>query len=318
MVIGNTPLHLAIKTKAPLSVIEMIHSELGMEPFCIADKSKVYPLQMAMSIKNIDPDIVSFICHAAPIMMKKQMTNGMMPVCMAAEQDMPRDIVKELLLVDSPIKFVPPLPKLRDVVLRIHSHSWWHLAITDGKYAPVFDDILSNVATIHEIVSLCQEPDLNGYSSVLEKAHKDVRAVMLKNLIFCEKYRIAPEYKATVVKGLLLLCAIEIEGTEIENRNVRSAGYVPVPNLQQSREVLLHCCVKGSQEYKELVEEIQAREKFTFSELHSQCLYDVRTVDAKKIGCTGDMLCLAFERPVLTLQEVSPLIKTQLDFRQIT
>jgi hypothetical protein len=304
---GNTPLHVAIKTKAPLEVIVAIYTELGSGPFSVSDKTRLYPLQMAMSIKDVNPEVVDFICTAAPQVMKKQMTNGMMPVFMAAEQNMPSKVVKKLLLADSPIKFMPLMAQLHDVVLRTHSQSWWNLMINDGRYAPVIDDILSNVATIHEVVSLCQEPDSNGHFSVFERAHADIKDVMLKNLIFCDRYRVAPEYKATVVKGLLLLCAVEtMEDEGFVERNPRSAGYVPTSNIPIiNREVLLHCCVKGSYEYNELVAEIRARDEFNFSDLHSQSLFRVQTVDAKKIGCTGDMLCLAFERPLLTLQEVS-------------
>lgn len=279
----------------------MIHSQLGSEPFMVADRTQIYPLQMAMSINGVDPDVVQFICKTSPKIMKKEMTNGMMPVCMAAEQGMPPSIIKELLLADSPVKFMPLLPQLRDVVLRVHSQSWWRLAIS-GKYASVIDDVLSNMASIHEIVSLCQEPDLNGYSSLFEMAHIDVKNILRKNLIFCDRYKVAPEYKATVVKGLLMLCAIEIpENAYNANHNNNKTYHQAEPN----REVLLHCSVTGSVEHEELVEEMQARDKFEFSPLHSQKLYQVHTVSAKRIGCTGEMLCLAFERPVLTLQEVS-------------
>ena len=289
-----------------MEVIKVIYSELGSEPFCQADKNKVYPLQMAMSMKNIDPEIVKFICTSAPRIMKKQMTNGMMPVRMAAEQGLPQGIVKELLLADSPIKFMPLTPQLREAVLRIHSHSWWHIIRSEGRYAPVVDQILSEMASIHEIVSLCQEPDLNGYSSMFERAHRDVKDVLNKNLIFCDRYKIAPEYKATIIGGLLLLCAIDTHGGQTVQRNKRGVGYVPTASsLQQHREVLLHCCVKGSKEYNEIVDEINAREKFNFSHLHSQELFKVHSLSADKIGCSGDMLCLAFERPLLTLQEVS-------------
>lgn len=302
---GNTPLHVAIKTKAPLAVIKVLHAELGSEPFCQADSSKVFPLQMALSMKNVDPDVVKFICNAAPRIMKKQMTNGMMPVRMAAEQGLPREIIKELLLADSPIKFMPAMPTLKEVTLRIHSHSWWHIAISEGKYAPVIDEILSEMASIHEIVSLCQEPDLNGYSSMFERAHSSIRTVLNKNLVFCDRYKVEPEYKATITGELLLLCATETLVEETQPRKGKE-GHVPTPSpQQQQREVLLHCCVKGSKEYNDLVHEINAREKFNFSHLHSQRLFKVHTDSARKIGCSGDMLCLSFERPLLTLQEVS-------------
>lgn len=286
----------------------MIHSEIGAEPFSVADSRKVYPLQMAMSLVNIDPEVVFFICTAAPDIMKKPMTNGMMPVCMAAEQNMPERVVKTLLLADPPVKFMPLLPNLRDVVLRTHSQSWWHLAISksNSKYASVINEILSEMASIHEIVSLCQEPDINGYSSLLERANYNIRTVLMSNLIFCKRYKVSPEYKATVVKGLLLLCAIDTrEGDGFENRNFISAGHIPNSSPSQYREVLLHCCVQGSDEYTELVKEMSAREKFNFSPLHSQQLYNVHNFSAQKIGCSGDMLCVAFERPILTLQEVS-------------
>jgi hypothetical protein len=291
---GNTPLHVAIKTKAPLSVIKAIHSELGSEPFIIADRNRVFPLQMSLSIKKSDPETVRFICSAAPKIMKQQMTNGMMPVRMGAEQNMPNDIIKQLLLADSPVNFMPLQPQLRDAVLRIHSHSWWHLAINNAKYASVIDEILSEKASIHDIVSLCQEPDVNGYSSLLESADYDVGTILMKNLTFCDKYKVAPEYKVSLVKGVLLLCALEIP----------EAGGWNTHTISENREVLLHCCIKGSIQYNELIDEVKARDEFEFSPLYSQKLHNVHNVNAKKVGCTGEMVCLAFERPLLTLQEV--------------
>ena len=59
---------------------------------------------------------------------------------------------------------------------------------------------------------------------------------------------------------------------------------------------------------------INAREKFNFSHLHSQRLFKVHTASARKIGCSGDMLCLSFERPLLTLQEVSKTSHEKEDF----
>mmetsp|Transcript_10687 Transcript_10687/g.13516 ORF Transcript_10687/g.13516 Transcript_10687/m.13516 type:complete len:1019 (+) Transcript_10687:228-3284(+) len=302
---GNSPLHVAIKTKAPKEVISVIYAELGSEPFSTPDNKRVYPLQMAMSIKHVDPEVVSLVCTAAPKVMKKPMTNGMMPVCMASERDMPDKIVKLLLLADSPIKFMPNMHQIRDVALRIHSHSWWHLATTDGKYAPVIDDILSNLASIHEIISLCQEPDSNGYSSVFDRAHRDVKEVMRKNLVFAERYRVAPEYKTTIDKGVILLCAVDYgNDTAWEDMYSSRSKHGPQSDEQTQREVLLHCCLTGSEEYRELVEEINARQRFNFSYLHSQRLFNIHTLNALKIGCTGEMLCLAFERPLLTLQEI--------------
>lgn len=291
-------MHVAIKTKAPLEVIKVIHAEMGSEPFTISDKNRVFPLQMAMSINNVDMEVIRFICAVAPQMMKKEMTNGMMPVCMAAEQNISSSIVKELLLADSPVKFMPLQPKLRDVVLRVHSQSWWQLAITTGKYSSVIDEILSNMASIHDIVSLCQEPDSNGYSTLYEMATLEVKNVLRKNLVFCDRYIVPPEYKATIAKGLLLLCAIDMPS--------KNESKILMPQLEEAQEeVLLHCAVESSSEYDDLVHEIKARNTFEFSPLHSQKLIRVHTVSAKSIGCTGQMLCLAFERPLLTLQEVS-------------
>ena len=70
------------------------------------------------------------------------------------------------------------------------------------------------------------------------------------------------------------------------------------------REVALHCCVKDSDACHDLMDEMEARRKTHFDRDMCQRLFNVHTFDAKKIGCVGEMLCVSFERPLLTLQDV--------------
>ena len=69
------------------------------------------------------------------------------------------------------------------------------------------------------------------------------------------------------------------------------------------REVLLYCCSEESSE--NLLKEINVRKQFNFSPVWCQRLYNKHYVDGRRVGCSGRVICVAFERPLATLSGVS-------------
>ena len=195
----------------------------------------------------------------------------------------------------------------------------------------MIDDILSKYASLPEVIALAQTPDPNGASSVLEQAHRDVKAVIHKNLRFCERYELITQKRAKIQDGILEIMAMdfgsgigweEMIGKISSHRPVRNGytavsghgtygsggsggGFEVVYYPQPEREVLLLCCLKHSDGFHNLVEEMDIRKSFNFSHIECQRLYNVHVLNGVKLGCSGEMICLALERPVLTLLEVS-------------
>ena len=314
-----------MKTKAPLKVLEAFKLVHGFEPFYQLDGDGKNAFLLAMCAKKPDPNLVYFLSYAAPKSTKSPMPNGLMPAIYAAERGMPDMIVKQLVLADMPIHFgTQSGGRISAVVLRTHSYSWWHLATRYPKYATVMDDILSNLANIHEVVALAQEADPEGNGCLYESACGDVKTVFKNNLVFGERYEVIAMYRALVRDGLLKACALdwgdriaweEMADKESGPHNVGEDGYIGVTQegnnteviyySKPQREVLLHCCLVGSDNYQDLLDEMESRKKFNFSHADTQRLYNVHTLDAKKVGCVGEMICLSFERPLLSLADVS-------------
>lgn len=328
---GNAAIHIAIKTKAPVKVLQAFKNVFGDEPFYKFDADDRSGLQIALTMKNVDPNIVFFLSYSAPLTGKSSLpkTGGIMPAVYAAQNDMPDYVVKQLLLCDMPIQFLPQNRRdLAPVILRTHKFSWWIIATKFPKYASVLDDILKNHANLHETVVLAQETDPEGFGCLYENAVGHVKIAFKNNLVFGERYEVIAMFRAIVRDNLLKVCALDwgdrIAWEEISESEkcVEMKGDAYATTRAQSddeneieveyntytkpqREVVLHCCVKDSDAYYDLMEELDARKKFNFDRAMCQRLFNVHSFDAKKIGCVGEMLCLSFERPLLTLQDVS-------------
>ena len=330
---GNAAIHIAIKTRAPVKVLQSFKIVFGNEPFYKVDADDRSALQIAISMKDIDPAIVFFLSYAAPLTAKVPLprTGGIMPAVYAAQKEMPDYVVKQLLLSDMPIHFLQhDRAELAPVVLRTHKFSWWTIATRFPKYASVLDDILVNQASLHETVLLAQETDMEGFGCLYESAVGQVKTAFKNNLLFGERYEVIAMSRAIVQDSLLKVCALDwgdriaweengakekvstsfkddghaTTRAKLSNENENEIEIVYNTYTKVQREVVLHCCVKGSDAYYDLMDEMESRRKIHFDRDMSQRLFNVHTFEAKKIGCVGEMSCFSFERPLLTLQDV--------------
>ena len=209
---GNAPVHIAIKTRAPANVLQSFKSVFGNDPFYKVDADDRSALQIALTMKDIDPSIVFFLSYAAPLTAKSPLpkTAGIMPAVYAAQKGMPDYVVKQLLLSDMPIHFLQhDRTELAPVILRTHRFSWWHIATKFPKYASVLDDILANQASLHETVALAQETDTEGYGCLYESAVGHVKNSFKNNLVFGDRYEVIAMFRAIVQDSLLKVCALD-------------------------------------------------------------------------------------------------------------
>ena len=122
--IGNSPLHVAIKTKAPLEVLHVFKTEASEDVFSTMDKDKRYPLHIALSMEKVDSRVVSLIASGCPNIMR-QSIGGYSPATLAAERGLSTTLVKQLLLGDMPIKFAKKQQNsiLNGVEHQVNAHS---------------------------------------------------------------------------------------------------------------------------------------------------------------------------------------------------
>jgi hypothetical protein len=321
---GNSPLHVAIKTCAPIKVLEAFKEISGDESFHLRSSEGMNAFQVALSAKRPDPSIVYYLSEISVGFIKSAMPDGKMPALVAAQKKMPSPLVKKLILADLPVHLgTQNMRELTNVGLRTHGYTWWHMATKHGEYATVFDEILAHLANIQEICALAQESDPDGYSCLFQKCESSIRNVFKKHLKLGDRYEVIATFRCLIEDGLLKVCALdwgdrigweEMAGTNKDPHMVQN-GYIEVaPDTNDStevvfyshpqREVVLHCCVKDSDQYDKLEQEMDARRRFNFSHLDTQRIYNVHTFEARKIGCVGEMLCVSFERPLLTLADV--------------
>jgi len=62
--IGNAPIHIAIKTNSPLPILQAFQTIFGGNPFFKEDHDGKSPLHIAMSMKEMNPEITHFISCA--------------------------------------------------------------------------------------------------------------------------------------------------------------------------------------------------------------------------------------------------------------
>ena len=123
-VVGNSPLHVAIKTKAPIGVLQVFHSEIGKDTFSTMDKDNRYPLHIALSMEKVNSRVVSLVAAAGPKIMR-QAIGGYSPATLAAERGLSTTLVKQLLLGDMPITFSKKQQNsiLNGVQRQVHANS---------------------------------------------------------------------------------------------------------------------------------------------------------------------------------------------------
>jgi hypothetical protein len=294
------------------------HDENGSDAF-----------QISITADVLDIESVHFLAKTASRSIKRVLPNGTMPVIYAAKMGMPDAIMKILLLADMPLHFRGRNQKeIKDVFLRTHGYSWWKMCTEHSEYSSIINEILKSEANINEIVALSQETDPNGFGNLFESSHAKVRDIFKRNLVFGERYEILTNYRVVTSESVMKMCALdwgdriaweEFASKEsnpqaqvsdaimdMERVNSTKASSQSVNFSHPHREVILYCCLKNkkAKSYKELIKEMDARRQFNFSVLYSQRLYNVHIFDAKSIGCNGDLLCLSFEKPLLTLQDV--------------
>jgi len=325
---GNSPLHVAIKTKAPHEIIEELFHRWGTtEAFSQQDGAGMYPLHMALILHEANPKVIDIISKAAPSTITIPLKDGLMPARLAIERLMPGYIVKDLVLADMPVRLGNINNySMSEVIFQRHNHSWWFLGIRHDKYKDVIDEIFTTRAKVPEIIALAQVTDPNGTSTLFDEAHSSVQDIIKKHLRFCERYELVTLKKAKIIKGVLMLRAIDhgkdINWEEIESKHGNNPkpcnnGYTTVDydiadtNCfevilydRPERDVILHCCPEDSDVYDELMEEIQIRTDIEFSQTECQRLFNSHVVDGERIGCPGDIICLAFERPLMTLNDI--------------
>lgn len=326
--IGNSALHVAVKTKASLQVLENFMRVCGDRVFYQQDENGSDAFQIAFTSEVSDNETIHFLAKTAPRSIKQMLPNGTIPVIYAAKRGMPDTIMKLLILADMPLYFRGKNQnEIRDVFLRTHGYSWWKICTDHPEYTGVISDILKNEANINEIVALSQETNPNGFGNLFESSNVNVRDTFKRNLVFGERYEILMNYRVVTSEGLMKMCALDwaerIAWEEFAGKGSvqpSNAGDALVENeiseaseagktfdfSSPRREVILYCCLKNKRTkwYKELIQEMEARRQFNFSVLFSQRLYNVHVFDAKSLGCNGDLLCLSFEKPLLTLQDV--------------
>ena len=289
---------------------------------------------MALIVQKVIPEVIEIVIKASPSTMSIPLKDGLMPARLAIERQLPDNIVQDLVLADMPVK----LGKIKDdsiseVTFRQHNHSWWFLGIRQDKYKDVIDYIFTNLASVPEIIALAQITDPNGASSLYDAAHHSVRSVIKNHLRLCDRYELVPAKKTRIVDGILILCAIDhgndifsndlsrIDGIHHHHHPLFTNGYATIDpdltsedcvevifNESPERDVVLHCSPKGSKSCDTLMEEVEVRKGAKLSPSECQSLYNFHVVDGSRIGCEGDILCLALERPIMTLNDVRHIL----------
>ena len=207
---GNSPLHVAIKTKAPHEAVsELFHGCDTTEAFSQQDGDGMYPLHMALIVHDSSPKVIAIICKAAPSIMSIPFKDSLMPARLAIKRLLPGDIVQDLVLADMPIKLGNIINgNVSDVVFQRHNHSWWFLGIRQDKCKDVIDYIFTNRASVPEIITLAQVNDPNGTSSLYDGAHHTVQSIIKNHLRFCKRYELVTLKKPQIIDVVLKLCAI--------------------------------------------------------------------------------------------------------------
>eukprot|EP00957_Ditylum_brightwellii_P139001 10594390-Ditylum_brightwellii.AAC.1 len=146
----------------------------------------------------LSTNVILTIIDAAPFSITVPGSDGRLPILQALEQGHSPDVIRRLLEGDMPIELGIQQSTLsslssdeRQVVPRVHSFSWWHVAVGGGdKYLQMIHEFLSSSATQPQVIALLKHVGPDGVLSV-QKAVSDKSRDMFCSLLWCmDRYQL--------------------------------------------------------------------------------------------------------------------------------
>eukprot|EP00588_Corethron_pennatum_P024551 CAMPEP_0194317548 /NCGR_PEP_ID=MMETSP0171-20130528/14290_1 /TAXON_ID=218684 /ORGANISM="Corethron pennatum, Strain L29A3" /LENGTH=1191 /DNA_ID=CAMNT_0039074193 /DNA_START=158 /DNA_END=3729 /DNA_ORIENTATION=+ len=187
---GQSPLHLAIKSRAPFDVIESFYICDAQRAFVQRNASDDLPIHTSLSLPDIDPTVVKIILKSAEFTGGVIGGSKLVPIQLAIKRGMQVDIVKLLLLSDFPFQENSIYSGSSDVKFVEHGHSWWHLLCShSGPYLKVVEEILKEFSQAH-VIKLKQLTGPDGSTFLIDSVNDDVKLMFSQLLQFYGRYEL--------------------------------------------------------------------------------------------------------------------------------
>lgn len=214
--LGNSPLHTAIKENAPIEVIEAFanpdlkfnYSKLFLQ----RDKFGDLPLHLVLRKLSSNPNLsydcyhkmIAFMIKTAPTAGSQLSSTGILPLHIATKYDFPSPFIKALLVLDMPITIRAQNKSSRktsdftslaasyveDVDQHPNNNSWFHIAVDcQDKYIHIMEQILSNSLSHQEIIILARHlGGKDGKTHLIDAASEQCRNLFRRYLKLHNRY----------------------------------------------------------------------------------------------------------------------------------
>jgi len=273
--IGQTPLQRAMKSSAPkevLTAFNVYHNDARPFPRITDVKSECQ--SHSENRTSAEPDSTDLLQPMPKI------------------KDAAEDAILTAINGEMPIRLGSVyIDGFSKIIYQGSTRFWWSVATdTSGAYFDLVEKILTKFTTFSEVIALAKVTGPDGERTVFDVAHPSVVKMISDNLYLCESYELhlrLPEKS----HGLLIYKAALHDLGDHPSKTANTSSTV-VDGEASTKGVLIHCTRMNSDRDKEMLREIEMRQKLHMEKEIFQSVINHHVLSGRRFGCPNKQVRL--------------------------
>lgn len=177
------------------------------------------------------------------------------------------------------------------IIFQGSTNFWWSVATdTSGVHFDLVEQILSKFTTFSEVIALAKITGPDGERIVFDAAHPTVIKMITDNLILCESYEL--HLRLPDKSDGLITYKAALHGLGDTPEKMSSSPSTAAIAETGTRGVLIHCTRINSDRDKEMLREIEMRQKLSMDQQVFQSIINQHMLNGRRFGCPNDQVRL--------------------------